>query len=307
MPDWAAAMDRMGSLSPQQWENLAAIAQLQKQEVDRLIKSAQKVPLKDRLHDKVQSVTGRVHAVYLQQTKRLSDMATRLQSQAGEQLQAGREWVGQQAQAGREWGAQQVQAGREWGAQQVQAGREWGAQQVQAGREWGSQQIDRATEFGQRAAGAVQAGTEAVGQWAGQQRDRAVEAGRSARDSVSRWFQTQKTRVSIASEGARATIAAMKFDPNMPQNTSAKDLAELSQQYSKVMSAPNLEARMEALQGLMANTQAQMDAQTAARALGGVAPASQAVGQAQATQTQSTEEAAKVSLQKSDTKGIGKG
>lgn len=293
MPDWAAAMDRMGSLSPQQWENLAAIAQLQKEQVDRLIKSAQKVPLKDRLHDKVQNVTGRVHAVYLQTTQRLSDMATQLQSQAGQQLQAGREWAGQQ----------------------VQAGRAWGSQQVQAGREWGAQQVDRATELGQRAAGAVQAGTEAVGQWAGQQRDRAAElggrvmdAGRGVAERASRWFQTQKTRVSIASEGARATIAAMKFDPSMPQNTSAKDLAELSQQYSKVLSAPTMEARMEALQGLAANAQAQMDAQTAARALGGVAPASQAVGQAAQTQgQQSTEQAAKVNLQKNDSnKGIGK-
>jgi hypothetical protein len=267
-PNWADALDRMGSLSPQQWENLAAIAQLQKEQVDRLIKQAQKVPLKDRLHDKVQSVTGRVHAVYLQTTQRLSDLATQLQSQA--------------------------------------------SQQLQAGREWGAQQVDRATEFGQRAAGAVQAGTEAVGQWAGQQRDRAAElggramdAGRTAAANVSRWFQTQKTRVAIASEGARATMAAMKFDPSMPQNTSAKDLAELSQQYSKVMSAPTLEARMEALQGLMANTQAQMDAQTAARALGGVAPASQAVGQTQATQTQPKE--GTVNLQKNTDKGIGKG
>jgi hypothetical protein len=133
-----------------------------------------------------------------------------------------------------------------------------------------------------------------------------VDAGRGVAERASRWFQTQKTRASIATEGARATLAAMKFDPTVPQNTSTMDLTELSQQYSKVLSAPTLEDRLQALEGIVANTQAKLDAQTASRALGGIAPPGQTTPQTQPTQNP-TEQPAKTSLQKNEDKGVGKG
>src|SRR5690606_32278985 len=77
----------------------------------------------------------------------------------------------------------------------------------------------------------------------------------------------------IASEGARATVAAMRFDRDMPQGTTPKDLTELSQQYSRVMAAPSLEDRLAAAQQVVQNLQQQVERQNAARAFGGLAPA----------------------------------
>ncbi|MEU8226846.1 hypothetical protein [Kribbella sp. NPDC048915] len=277
--NWADALDRLGTFTPQQWENLATLTQLQQDAFDRLIQQAQKVPLKDRLHEKIQSVTGRVQALYVQTRERLSEKAQQLQSQAGQFLQTQRD-------RGTEF-AQNV-------AGVAQAGQEWAGRQVQAGREWAGQQA------------------QAVGQWAGQQRDRGVafagqvaETGRNVRDAASRWFQTQKTRVSIAAEGARATVAAMRFDRDMPQGTTTKDLTELSQQYGRVMAGPTLEERLAAAQQVVQKLQAQVDAQTQSTdpamraALSGVAPAGSAPAQPQAvTGQQSGEQAGTTSLKK---------
>ncbi|WP_327637353.1 hypothetical protein OHB24_02885 [Kribbella sp. NBC_00482] len=347
---WTETLDWLANQPQQNLENLGALAALQKNEFDRLIKQAQKVPLKDKINEKVSNVTARVHAIYDRESTRLSDMAQRLQSQAGQHLTAGREWAGQQVQAGREWGGQQVQAGREG----LQAGREWAGQQAQAGREWAGQQVDRAaafggqqvdraaafrdrqvdraTEFGQQAVGAYQAGVEAAGrgiqtgrEFAGQQVDRAAEfggrqvdratelggramdAGRDLRDRAGRWLEAQKGRVTRAAEGARATVAMAKFDPTM-QGVTTKDLTQLSQQHSRIMTGPSLDAKLEAAQNVVQQLQAQKDAQTAAQAFSGMAPAGQAVSQGQGAQTPTTSEQGAVNLQKNnENKGIGKG
>ncbi|MET9271045.1 hypothetical protein [Kribbella sp. NPDC003557] len=347
---WTETLDWLANQPQQNFENLGRLAALEKEQFDRLIKQAQKVPFKDKVNDKVLSATVRVQAVFDRETQRLSDMAERLQSQAGQYLNAGREWADQQIQAGRQWGGQQIQAGREglqagkeWAGQQAQAGREWAGQQIDRAAAFGGQQIDRAAafrdrqfdraaEFGQQAAGAYQAGVEATGrglqagrEWGGQQIDRAaafggrqidratelggraMDAGRDLRDRAGRWLQAQKGRVTRASEGARATIAMARFDGNMPGVTT-QDLAHLSQQHSRIMTGGTLEARLAAAQDVAQRLQSQMDAQTAAHALGGLAPAGQAVNQGQGTQTPATEQAATTTLQKNaDNKGIGKG
>jgi hypothetical protein len=172
---------------------------------------------------------------------------------------------------------------------------------------------DRATEFGQQVAGAYQTGREAVAQGTRAAVDgmaaggRAVaNAGQRAVQNTTRWFQNQTQRVTLASEAARATFASVKFDRNIPQQVSPKDLSQLSQQYSAVISAPTLEARLEALQGIVADTQQKMDMQTAARALGGVAPAGQLVGQAQ-TQGQGQQPSEQVNVAQQQNKKPDKG
>ncbi|WP_410785223.1 hypothetical protein [Kribbella sp. C-35] len=199
---WTETLDWLASQPQQTLDTVSALGQLKQNELDRLIQQAQKVPLKDKVQQKVSNVVSRVEAIYDRETQRLSDMAERLQSQAGQYLNAGQEWANQQVQAGRQWGSQQIQAGREglqagreWAGQQAQAGREWAGQQVDRAAAFGSQQVDRAAafrdrqvdravEFGQQAVGTYQAGVEAAGrgiqagrEWSGQQVDRATAFG----------------------------------------------------------------------------------------------------------------------------------
>ena len=96
---WTETLDWLASQPQQNFENLGRLAALEKEQFDRLIKQAQKVPFKDKVNDKVLSATVRVQAVFDRETQRLSDMAERLQSQAGQYLNAGREWADQQVQA----------------------------------------------------------------------------------------------------------------------------------------------------------------------------------------------------------------
>ncbi|MGW6201279.1 hypothetical protein ACWF0M_34390 [Kribbella sp. NPDC055110] len=336
--NWAESLDRLGELSPQGWENLATIAQLQQTDFDRLIRNAQKVPLKDRLNDKVHAATARVHAVYSQTSHRLSTRAQELATQAGQYVQAGREWGDQQVTRATEFGGRQVTRAVEFTDRQIdRADRqidraiEFGDRQIDRAAAFTDRQVDRALEFGQQAAGTYQAGVEAAGkgikagrEWSGQQVtqaaefggrqvDRAAElggkamaAGKGAVDRASRWIETQKTRVSVAAEGARATIAAARFDKNMPGAT-PKDLTQLSQQHSRIMSGPTLESRLEAAQNVAQQLQKQVEAQATHAALGGMAPAGKAVNQSQPTQTQqTTEQTANSNLQKNtDNKGIG--
>jgi hypothetical protein len=351
---WTETLDWLANQPQQNLENLGALAALQKNEFDRLIKQAQKVPLKDKVNEKVSNITARVHGIYDRETQRLSNMAERLQSQAGQYLNAGREWADRQVQAGREWGGRQIQAGRDG----LQAGREWGGRQldradafvdrqvdradafvdrqVDRADVFVDRQLDRATEFGQQAVGAYHAGVEAAGrgiqagrEWGGQQIDRAaafggrqvdraaelggraMDAGRDLRDRAGRWLEAQKGRVTRASEGARATIAMARFDGNMPGVTT-KDLTQLSQQHSRIMTGPTLESRLEAAQAvaqqLQSQVEAQANAQAAHAALGGMAPAGKAVSPGQGSQTQSSTEQGAVNLQKNnENKGIGKG
>lgn len=318
---WTETLDWLANQPQQNLENLGALAALQKNEFDRLIKQAQKVPLKDKINEKVSNVTARVHAIYDRESTRLSDMAQRLQSQAGQHLTAGREWAGQQ-----------VQAGREWGGRQLDRADAFVDRQVDRADAFVDRQMDRATELGQQAVGAYQAGVEAAGrgiqtgrEFAGQQVDRAaafggrqvdratelggraMDAGRDLRDRAGRWLEAQKGRVTRAAEGARATVAMAKFDPTM-QGVTTKDLTQLSQQHSRIMTGPSLDAKLEAAQNVVQQLQAQKDAQTAAQAFSGMAPAGQAVTQGQGAQTQTTSEQGAVNLQKNnENKGIGKG
>ena len=57
------------------FDRLAQLSQLQDDQFARLLKQAQKVPLKDRLNDKIAKVTGRVEAIAKAQTERLSNSA----------------------------------------------------------------------------------------------------------------------------------------------------------------------------------------------------------------------------------------
>ncbi|MGW7683680.1 hypothetical protein ACWGID_23285 [Kribbella sp. NPDC054772] len=350
---WTETLNWLSEQPKGSLENLGALAALQKNELDRLIQQAQKVPLKDKVHEKVSNATTRVQVLYIRESMRLNEMAEQLQSQAGQYLNAGREWADRQVQAGREWGSQQIQTGREG----LQAGREWAGQTAQAGREFAGRQIDRATEFGgrqadraaaftdrqidraaefgQQAAGAYRAGVEATGrgiqagkEWGGQQVDRAaaftdrqvnkatefggraMDAGRDLRDRAGRWLDAQKGRVTRASEGARATIAMARFDGNMPGVTT-QDLSQLSQQHSRIMTGATLDDRLAAAQQVANQLQTQKDAQTAAQAFGGLAPAGQAVNQTQtpaqpAEQNQGQQTAANLT-KNTDTKGFGKG
>lgn len=280
--NWGEALDRIGSLSPESWENLAAIAQLQKSEVDRLIQRAQQVPLRDKLSQKVQNVTGRVHAVYTQQTERLSQSAlvTKGRQLGNSALDTGSE-LAQGAlglyEAGRnkalEVGREAAAFGRGMKEEARLLGRDF--------KEMGNDLRDGVKQI----PGDLKA------------------AGARLGDKVSRWFKTQKTRVTIASEGARATLAAMKFDKDMPQAT-AKDATQLSQNFSQVQATSPETSRMQAAQAIQNGAQARM----AAHAAGAVAP----VGRATAGQGQTAPQAQQPTeqhhgQQKSSGKGIGKG
>jgi hypothetical protein len=246
--EWATvqAVSRL-DLQPEGVQNLGQIASLQKADFDRMMQKAR--PLKDRLNDKVEATTRRVAAVYTQQTQRLSQSAL-----------------------------------------------------VTKGRELGNSALDTGADLAQGAVGLYEAGREqanAFGRGVKEEaklfgrdmkemgkdlRDGAKAipgdlkaAGKGLADKASRWFKTQKTRVTIASEGARATFAAMKFDATMPQATPPKDLSQLSQQSSQVHSNAPDDRRMHAAQAIATQAQTRFDTQTAARAAGGVAPAGQAV------------------------------
>lgn len=317
--NWAESLDRLGELSPQGWENLGTIARLQQADFDRLIQNAQKVPLKDRLNDKVQAATGRAHAVYNQTMKRLSESAV---ATKGRQIGQGALDRGTELTRGaiglyEEGRDLAKEAGREAKA----FGREVKAETKALGRDLKEAGQDLKAEtkaFGRdlkEAGQELKAETKALGRdlkEAGRDMARdAKAAGKGLVDKASRWMQTQKTRVTVAAEGARATVAAARFDKNMP-GTTPKDLTQLSQQHSRIMAGPTLESRLEAAQAVAQQLQSQVDAKATAQAahaaLGGMAPAGKAVNQGQPTQTQqpTAEQAANTNLQKNaDNKGIG--
>ncbi|MEV4260364.1 hypothetical protein [Kribbella sp. NPDC049584] len=274
--NWGEALDRIGSLSPESWENLAAIAQLQKSEVDRLIQRAQKVPMKDQLNQKVQNITGRVQAVYAQQTKRLSESAV-------------------------------VTKGRQWGNSTLDTGADLATGAVglyQAGAEkakaFGTAAKEEAQLFGRdmkEMGRDIKAGAKEIP-------GDLKALGKGVADRASRWFKTQKSRVTLASEGARATIAAMKFDKNMPQQTTTRDATQLSQRFSAVYSTDPA-VRLQQAQEIAREAQAQIEAQGANAALSGMAPAGQAPAAPSATQAQSPRE--EHGQQKNPDRGVGKG
>ncbi|MGZ0151450.1 hypothetical protein ACXJJ3_30655 [Kribbella sp. WER1] len=280
--NWGEALDRIGSLSPESWENLAAIAQLQKSEVDRLIQRAQHVPLKDKLSQKVETITVRVHALYTQQAERLSQsaLATKGRALGNSALDTGSE-LAQGAVGLLEAGRDKA---REAGRGAVAFGRDMKEETKLLGRDL----KDMGTDI-----------RDGVKQIPGDLKT----AGKNLRDKVTRWLKTQKTRVTIASEGARATLAAMKFDKDMPQAT-AKDATQLSQNFSQVQATAPENIRLQAAQAIQSGAQARM----AAHAAGAVAPAGQATGgQGQTTPQAQQPTEQHHGQQKNPDKGIGKG
>jgi hypothetical protein len=151
-----------------------------------------------------------------------------------------------------------------------------------------------------------------------------ADAGRQVAGNVSRWFHEKRSNASNRAQAASAAFAAFRMDPTLQQsNVSAKDVKNLSERAQAILSAQTPEAREQAInqftqaaQSLNSNQQqgrqvpqsgpeswqyAQNPQQghtvgghqsAAARALEGMAPASQAVTQNPAGQ-QSQGDAAK--------------
>jgi hypothetical protein len=276
----ARGVERIGSLSEQGWQNLATLASQQQADFDRLIRNVQKVPLKDKLNKKVQNATGRVQAVYTQQARRLSESAL-------------------------------VTKGRDFGQGALDTGAELarGAADIyETGRAMAQTVGREAKEFGRAAKEEAQLFNRDMKAMGNDLREgvKAIPgdlkaAGKSVADKASRWFKTQKTRVTIASEGARATFAAMKFDATMPQATTPKDLTQLSQIHSQAQAPGPENVRMQAAQAIATRAQAQL----AAHAAGGIAPASAAVGGKGQTTAQAQQPTEQHGQQKNPDKGIG--
>ncbi|WUJ72248.1 hypothetical protein OG809_03060 [Kribbella soli] len=155
---------------------------------------------------------------------------------------------------------------------------------------------DRLNETGQQIAqGARDLRTAAVGT-ARDTRDAVVGGARTARDAVAatpgkvgRWFEGKFNNTMLKAESSLASFNAGRHNPplgaDMNQAMDGKTQLAMIQQWSENLPGQITVESNEAIQNLAQASQAQIDAQNAARLAGGVAPASQAVGQPPQPQT----------------------
>ncbi|MFF0343562.1 hypothetical protein [Kribbella sp. NPDC004875] len=115
----------------------------------------------------------------------------------------------------------------------------------------------------------------------------AMAAGRNRVVQVGRWASAKLDQAMLKAESSLASANINRHNmalrgPEGTQVMTSKDRLEMSQRFSEAMSAPSLEEQNRIIQGMAQETQARVDAATAARMLGGVAPAAQAVAQSPA-------------------------
>jgi hypothetical protein len=329
--NWVAATDAIANLNAQQQRNLQLVLNMTPEQSQKLERMLNKQPLRARIHTAVGNAVARVHAVYEQTTERLSEAAQTLATQARQYRQAAvdtynqaseqvsdlvdrgavaADLAAQRVREGIDTGSRAVAQGAQATGQAIAHGTQVTGQAIAQGAQTTGQAIARGTQAtgqaiaqGAQATGqAIARGTQATGRAIAEGGRQAVAAGQQVAGNVSRWFQDKKAHAQTRAEAARATIAAFRMDPTLPQNAgSLQDRLELSQQFSKIMSAPSYEARMAAVDDLLRSTEAkvgatqqgsQAEAENAAlRAFSGVhppthttTPAAAATGQEQGDQ-----------------------
>ncbi|MER7247823.1 hypothetical protein [Kribbella sp. NPDC000426] len=239
--------------------------------------------------------------------------------QAGRDVRAGAEELGQQVAGAYNRG---VDRANEFGnrvAETYQGARDGivdAAQrgQVRLDQAWQAG-ADRLNETGQQIAqGARDLRTAAVGT-ARDARDAVVGGARTARDAVTsapgkvgRWFEGKFNNTMLKAESSLASFNAGRHNPplgaDMNRAMDTKSQLAMIQQWSENLPGQITVESNEAIQNLAQASQAQIDAQNAARLAGGVAPASQAVGQPQQPQTaQQGEQSQPANLTKNNDKG----
>ncbi|WP_432880886.1 hypothetical protein ACQPYH_36180 [Kribbella sp. CA-245084] len=159
---------------------------------------------------------------------------------------------------------------------------------------------DRLSATGQQIASGARDARDAVVGGARDARDAVVGGARTARDAVTsapgkvgQWFEAKFNSTMLKAESSLATFNAGRNNPelqaDMSQVMDDKSRLALIQQMSQQLRGPISVEANDALQNLAQQSQAQVEAQTAARAgLTGVAPAAQAVAQAQPEQSGET-------------------
>jgi hypothetical protein len=238
--------------------------------------------------------------------------------QAGREVRAGAEELGQQVAGAYNRGVDRVNAaGRQiadtyQGARDTVADAAWRGQ-VRAEQAWQTG-ADVLNATGQHIAqGARDVRTAAVGT-ARDARDAVVDTARTARDAVAaapgkvgRWFEGKFNNTMLKAESSLATFNASRHNPpmaaDMTQAMDTKTQLAMIQQWSENLPGQISVETNEAIQSLAQASQAQIDAQNAARLAGGVAPASQAVSQPQQPTAQQGEASQPANLTKNNDKG----
>ncbi|MFD3403594.1 hypothetical protein ACFWUU_23120 [Kribbella sp. NPDC058693] len=239
--------------------------------------------------------------------------------QAGRDVRAGAEELGQQVAGAYNRGVDQVNAAGRQVADTYRGARDGivdAAQrgQVRLDQAWQAG-ADRLNETGQQIAqGARDLRTAAVGT-ARDTRDAVVGGARTARDAVAatpgkvgRWFEAKFNNTMLKAESSLATYNAGRHNPpmgaDMTQAMDNKTQLAMIQQWSESLPGQISVETNDAIQNLAQASQAQIDAQNAARLAGGVAPASQAVGQPQQQTAQQGEQTGQpANLTKNNDKG----
>lgn len=238
--------------------------------------------------------------------------------QAGREVRAGAEELGQQVAGAYNRGVDRVNAaGRQiadtyQGARDTVADAAWRGQ-VRAEQAWQTG-ADVLNATGQHIAqGARDVRTAAVGT-ARDARDAVADTARTARDAVAaapgkvgRWFEGKFNNTMLKAESSLATFNASRHNPpmaaDMTQAMDTKTQLAMIQQWSENLPGQISVETNEAIQSLAQASQAQIDAQNAARLAGGVAPASQAVSQPQQPTAQQGEASQPANLTKNNDKG----
>ncbi|MEU4194536.1 hypothetical protein AB0E69_21745 [Kribbella sp. NPDC026611] len=184
---------------------------------------------------------------------------------------------------GRAVGGVAAATGRAVGGAAVTAGTAATGAVVATGRAVGGAAAATGRAVGGAAVTAGTAVTGAVVATGGAISDVAVAAGTAMADTakdvagaVSRWYDRQKTRVTIMSEGVKATAAQLKFDPNL-KDVASRDAKEAGELYSAYATAPDLQGRIAILQAETGRLQQRLETDTAqSAAMVGMLPAGQA-------------------------------
>jgi hypothetical protein len=308
-PGQQVAGTDLTNLTAQQQRNLELVLNMTAEQSQKLERMLNKQPLRARIHTAVGNAVARVHAVYDRTSERLSEAAQTLATQARQYQQAAVDTYNRASEqvsdlvdrgaVAADLAGQRVREGIDAGGRAVAHGAEVTRQAVVQGAQATGQALAQGAQATRQA---VVQGAQATGQAVAEGGRQAAAAGQQLAGKVSRWFQDTKANAQTRAEAARASFAAFRMDPTLPQNAgSAKDRLELSQQFSKILSAPTHEARIAAMDEMLRSTEAklgatqenpQTEAQNAAmRAFSGVhphthttAPAATGTGQDQNTE-----------------------
>jgi hypothetical protein len=239
--------------------------------------------------------------------------------QAGRDVRAGAEELGQQVAGAYNRGVERATAAGRQVAETYQGARDsvvTAAQRGQVALDQAWQNgADRLSARGQQIASGARDARDAVVGGARNARDAVVGGARTARDAVTsapgkvgKWFEAKFNDTMLKAEASLATFNAGRNNPelqaDMSQVMDDKSRLVMIQQMSQQLRGPISVEANDALQNLAQQSQAQIDAQNAARLAGGVAPASQAVGQQQPQAAQQGEQAGQpANLTKNNDKG----